>query len=608
MRYVLLMLSLLLLLCGCGGAEVSAETTGLPETTASPLPPIDLSAGYTIVRPEEGDALEIDAAVRLYRAFDEAGVEIRLGTDWVKREEDIPTDTPEILIGATNRAETLACADGLLSEDYVIAVRGKRVVILGGTAAATSAAVDAFIDRYMGGETPTLPADLLFGSAGHYAATLTIAGRPAADFCIVVPQNGDRYLTYAADLLAEAIEDACGATLSVVRDSEVEHACEIRLGRTARGGRASAAVSFDGTSMCLGQSADDSAEVVRIVRGLIACNLTDLADGTVIALDDKQEVRCTLDIPQTAVHPDLVGKRAVALTDQKNACVAVVDLDAADPTEKSALIWEWRPTAAAGFALDGYANSIDEAKLCYDSANGRWLVCVTSSAGFFGVATYPEGECVWNGCARIGPHSIAWLPNGNVAVASSGNSNTANGGIRIYAASQGKNNAGYAEVKLESAHGVVWDDTLGVLWALGADVVCAYRIGGTDAAPTITEVTTLRAKMPHAGGHDLQADPCDPDVLWVSGKNVLRLDKKTGKYDADFSGAETVNSGSIKAFGNFADGVMVRAKATKVYKDHDTDTLVWFVPGTDGVLSQQSAVFSDRAFYKARIWTPEYGG
>ncbi|MBQ3125658.1 MAG: hypothetical protein IJC15_01190, partial [Clostridia bacterium] len=107
---------------------------------------------------------------------------------------------------------------------------------------------------------------------------------------------------------------------------------------------------------------------------------------------------------------------------------------------------------------------------------------------------------------------------------------------------------------------------------------------------------------------DLQADPCDPDVLWVSGKNVLRLDKKTGKYDADFSGAETVNSGSIKAFGNFADGVMVRAKATKVYKDHDTDPLVWFVPGTDGVRSQQSAVFSDRAFYKARIWTPEYGG
>ncbi|MBQ3126806.1 MAG: hypothetical protein IJC15_07015, partial [Clostridia bacterium] len=157
MRYVLLMLSLLLLLCGCGGAEVSAETTGLPETTASSLPLIDLSAGYTIVRPEAGDALEIDAAVRLYRAFDEAGVEIRLGTDWVKREEDIPTDTPEILIGATNRAETLACADGLLSEDYVIAVRGKRVVILGGTAAATSAAVDAFIDRYMGGETPTLP-------------------------------------------------------------------------------------------------------------------------------------------------------------------------------------------------------------------------------------------------------------------------------------------------------------------------------------------------------------------------------------------------------------------------------------------------------------------
>lgn len=607
----MLTLLLLAILCACSGSDTPVETTAAPETTLPP--PLTIADGgksdYAIIRAEKGDAIEIDAAVRLHKAISEAtGVSPKLTTDWVKNEADIPADTPEILVGTTNRAESAAFAEGLLAEDYVIAVSGPRVVILGGTPAATAEAVDAFIERYIEGTTLALPVDLYFSSAGHYAATLTIAGNSAADYRIVIPKSADRYLTYAADLLAEAVEEACGTTLAIVDDSEPERNCEIRLGRTARCGESPDAVSFDGASLCLGQTADDSADVVRIVRGLIECNFTDLQDGTAIAFAADSEVRCSLTETDIPTHPSLTGKRAIALTDQKNAELAVIDLDAADPTADSALLWSWEPTTALGFTADGYANSIDEAKLRYDALNSRFLVCVTSSAGFMGVATYPEGECVWNSVAKIGPHSIEWLPNGNVAVASSGNSNTENGCIRIYAASQGKTNNVYAEAKLVSAHGVVWDETLGLLWGLGADVVCAYRIGGTDAAPTITEVVSLRAKMPHGGGHDLQPDPNDPNVLWVSGKNVLRLDKRTGKFDAAFDGAVTVNSSSIKAFGSFADGTMVRSVATKVYKDHDTDTLVWFAPDASGKLVKHSAVFAKRAFYKARIFTADYGG
>lgn len=611
--WLVLTLFALTLLCACSGGDVPAETTAALETTLPATPPIVIAEGgksdYAIIRAENGDAAEIDAAVRLHKVISEAtGASPKLTTDWVKNEADIPTDTLEILVGATNRAESAAFADGLLAQDYVIAVSGKRVVILGGTPDKTAEAVETFISRYLDGETLSLPADLRISSVGHYAATLTIAGNPAVDYRIVIPKSADRYLTYAADLLAEAVEDACGATLAVVRDSEPAADREIRLGRTARGGESPFAVSFDGASMCLGQTVDDSVEVVRIVRGLIECNFTDLADGTAIAFTADSEVRCSLAETETPTHPSLVGKRAVALADQLNAEVAVIDLDAADPTAERALLWSWKPTAALGFTADGYANSIDEAKLRYDALNNRFLVCVTSSAGFMGVGTYPEGECVWNGTATIGPHSIEWLPNGNVAVACSGNTNTENGCVRIYAASQGKTSNVYAEAKLVSAHGVVWDEALGVLWALGAETVHAYRIGGTDAAPTITEVVSLRAKMPHGGGHDLQPDPNDPDVLWVSGKNVLRLDKRTGKFDAAFDAAETVNASSIKAFGNFADGTMVRSVATKVYKDHDTDTLVWFAPDASGKLVKHSAVFAKRAFYKARIWNAAYGG
>ena len=305
------------LLCACGGGGAPAETTAPPESTAPDLPPLVIADGgacsYTIVRAENGDSVEIDAAIRLHKAIGEAtGSSPKLGTDWVKNEADIPVDTPEILVGSTNRAETATLAEGLLADDYVIAVSGQRVVILGGTPAKTAEAVDAFIARYLTGSTLALPADLHFTSADHYAATLTIAGNPAADYRIVIPAQADRYLTYAADLLAEAIQDACGVTLAVAKDSTAATDREIRLGRTARGGTSAEAVTFDGASLCLGQTVDDSAEVVRIVRGLITCNFTALADGTAIALAADQPVRCTL--AQTAVptHVSLVGKRAVA--------------------------------------------------------------------------------------------------------------------------------------------------------------------------------------------------------------------------------------------------------------------------------------------------------
>lgn len=602
-----LLACLLCAACACGGEpshSVPGDTSA-PETTAVPIM-MSLDMGqYSIVRADDGAAEEVSAATRLYSALlDQFGTAPELTTDWARTEADIPADTPEILVGATNRAESGQFAEGLLAEDYVIAVSGRRVVILGGSPAKTAEAVEYFLANYVGtGTELALPADLHFLTAGNYPAEISVAGHPIAEYCVVIPAESDRYTAYAAQLFCEAVRKACGISLAVAEDSAPAAPYEIRLGKTARSGAGEGDIVFDGANLCIGPTAADSSALVRTVRGLIAHHLTDLDYETKIDFNADMPINCTLETVQISEIPLLEGKRAVALTDQKNAEVAVIDLDAADPAAKEAVLWEWAPTAALGFNNDGFGTSVDEAKLRYDSTTGRFLLCVTSSAGFMGVASFPDGVCVWNATEKIGPHSIELLPGGNVAVASSGNGNDDVAGIRVYAASQGKNNRTYAEALLPGAHGVAWDDTLGVLWGLGHTQLCAYRIGGTDAYPTITEVESLRISLPCKSGHDLQADPTDLTVMWVAAAKLLRVDKTTGQCTE--MKAPLYVSGT-KSIGNFPDGTVVRSAATNVYKSHDTDTLTVFTPNGSGGWETEKIIFSDRAFYKARIIFPAY--
>ena len=155
------LLFVLCLLSGCQvpstpPAETTAPVTAAPVTaapeTAAPAPsPLQLTGGehtYTIVRDENFRGVGIDAAVALRAALSE-GLEEGLGikTDWYKPGTEPSFGEYEILLGATNRPESAALAEGLGMYDYKIAVMGEKLVIVGGCEEALAHAVAHILRR-----------------------------------------------------------------------------------------------------------------------------------------------------------------------------------------------------------------------------------------------------------------------------------------------------------------------------------------------------------------------------------------------------------------------------------------------------------------------------
>ncbi len=107
---------------------------------------------YRIIRMDydpKGDITKACVALRI--AIEEAtGAYCEIQGDWVNRGESVPTDTPEILVGETNRQESIDTLATLGEDEYIITVKGNRLLILGQSEEATVHAVNAFIREYLG--------------------------------------------------------------------------------------------------------------------------------------------------------------------------------------------------------------------------------------------------------------------------------------------------------------------------------------------------------------------------------------------------------------------------------------------------------------------------
>ena len=129
-----LLLAGCLALTGCGGdaPETTADTAA--ETEIVQVPDLCLFENgeglYKFVRPDEcSDDVTAAATLGWKLIKDQYGPELKITTDWVKKSAVIPVDTPEILIGMTNRPESAEIAGTVGANEYRVVCAGNRIVI-----------------------------------------------------------------------------------------------------------------------------------------------------------------------------------------------------------------------------------------------------------------------------------------------------------------------------------------------------------------------------------------------------------------------------------------------------------------------------------------------
>ena len=140
-------------------SDATAEDTSIPEATGLLLASGGLS-DYVIVRPSDCQSFVVDAMQEFRKLVESKyGVNLKPNDDWVK---DLPKgesyDSPahEILIGATNRRESVEVLATLQPGEYKICVIGNKLVIVGSTDFLTAKAVESFMSYVEGADSAAL--------------------------------------------------------------------------------------------------------------------------------------------------------------------------------------------------------------------------------------------------------------------------------------------------------------------------------------------------------------------------------------------------------------------------------------------------------------------
>lgn len=250
-RFVSILLTLLMVmtLCACEMRQQPNETdnTGpavsVPETTTAP--PIsfldgDGNARFSVIRPDKASQHVVRAGMAVHEAMGERfGVSHKLASDFLMPKQTIEqfTDQYEILIGETNRPESAQIGEGLAANEYVVTFTGHKLVLIGGSDAATYQAVQAFLTLLPGDSAATL---LEVGfclrqtmESGGYLVALT-------------NQNGGYLEVY--DLSTGVIDDT---TMLWSYKTKYNNVCGTKLRQTEPYGQVAMAVCSSSTYACM---------------------------------------------------------------------------------------------------------------------------------------------------------------------------------------------------------------------------------------------------------------------------------------------------------------------------------------------------------------------
>ncbi len=237
--WVFLCLAVLLLVTGCGREEYGLiEKDGqltllLPGDEGTVHLPVhrmqaaDMAA-YAVVRPDSTDEITIDAAQLTSSSLNERVTKLTFSTDWVKRGEEVPTGTREILVGQTNRPESELA---LRRDDYAILFAGDRMVICGGSGEATLAAAELFCQYFIDDSTGSVlvPEGDGYRYRGRYLCdSLTLAGTEIWEYQVMTKDKkwADALQSVVSGLTGYSMLDEADKQL-VVQSTLTEDRCTL---------------------------------------------------------------------------------------------------------------------------------------------------------------------------------------------------------------------------------------------------------------------------------------------------------------------------------------------------------------------------------------------
>ncbi|MBO9604850.1 MAG: sugar phosphate isomerase/epimerase [Paenibacillaceae bacterium] len=295
----------------------------------------------------------------------------------------------------------------------------------------------------------------------------------------------------------------------------------------------------------------------------------------------------------------------IAVTDQASGAILVFDPQAADWNDDSAILWSWRPEAANGFPAGGagWGLPTDAKWRRNDVYGGEWMV-ICDSNGLAALVSYPAGQRKWSRQVGGNPHAAELLPDGNVAVAASHG-----GWVRVYAARRGADADVCAAYPLEGAHGVLWDPSRELLWAIGDDELIALRMIGTPFAPAVEKAEGYGGPLPSFGGHDLYPVFGDDRLLWVTTEaGAYQFDKASGTFAQPAAYDDALKRRFVKSIGSQpADGRLIETVPDAEKRPQGDCTLYpWCTDTVDCFRPPGKRTRTGAAFYKARVWCPAY--
>lgn len=173
--------------------------------------------GFTVMRSDSSEKTVTDAAVKLKNSINSTidGAAVSLGTDWVNRGDPVPTDTPEIVVGDSNRMTQ----SGLRSGDFEIIRSGNRIYILGGSGEAVSKGVDYFIDSYLSNAGLTIPDNTDLRFSGEYKVESIVFGSTEIEeLKIYTGKNVEEKSEIYRSRFVPLLEEATGLTAEIVDD------------------------------------------------------------------------------------------------------------------------------------------------------------------------------------------------------------------------------------------------------------------------------------------------------------------------------------------------------------------------------------------------------